>query len=85
MKLIQCKIPSDLSQESYDEAVEEIIKNGFNLKSHILIIGLEDKHIGKEIKKTGWCLNICVVPFLPDSAWMILDLKERFIFYSEGI
>jgi hypothetical protein len=89
MKLIQCDIPADLCQGSFDEAVEKIESEGFKPKSYILFVSVENKDdvdlINKDGPAYGWCIRTIVLEQFPTAAWMILDLKERFIFYSEGV
>ena len=82
MKLIQMDVPADLCQGSLDEALEEIVKNGFEIKTYFLIVGQEDRNTLGELSGMFFQANV-IDPF-PDSAWMIIDCKGRFTFYSEG-
>ena len=69
------EIPSLGIDEGYGEDMDDI-------KAYILIVGEENRNVIDEIP--GMFSQANVVLYLPDSAWMILDCKERFIFYSKG-
>ena len=85
MKLLTPSIPTDFCEVALEDAFIDIDNAGFDIDGILLMIS-EDEDVEKYVgKKTRF--NICVERsyHLPKAAWMLIDLKQRFIYYGEGI
>ena len=82
MKLLEPSIPSDICSYSFKIAEEEIRENGFDTNDFLLIISTD---LGVE-EARGMSRNGRVEQshYISYAAWMIVDTKERFIYYNKG-
>lgn len=82
MKLLEPDIPADICSYSFKVAEEEIKGNGFDTNNFLLIIPsdltVEEARGISRNSKVEQCR------YLPYAAWMIVDIKERFIYYNKG-